>query len=158
MIRPITLDDVQAVVAIAVGSGLFPADESAFLEKMLSDYFERNKGDGHACIMAEEAGQGFGVAYYEPARATDRTWYLTLIAVLSERQGQGYGSALLTSVEQSLQTDGQRILLVETSGLPEFAQTRAFYVKCGYTDEAHVSDYYAAGDDMVLFRKDLNSA
>ena len=157
MIRPITHDDVETVVAIAVEAGLFSEDESAFLDKMLSDYFDHSKDDGHTCIIIEEAGEGLGVAYYEPARATDRTWYLTMIGVRPDRQGRGYGSELLKYVEQALQTDGQRILLVETLGIAEFAQTRAFYKKCGYTKEAQVRDYYAVGDDMVLFRKDLNS-
>jgi ribosomal protein S18 acetylase RimI-like enzyme len=96
-------------------------------------------------------------AYYEPARATDGTWYLTLIAVRREVQGQGRGAALLHDVEHLLQAQGQRVLLVETSGLPAFARTRTFYTKCGYVEEARVRDYYAAGDDMVLFRKVLHA-
>lgn len=59
-------------------------------------------------------------------------------------------------VEQALQTGGQRVLLVEKSGLPDFTLTRKFYAKCGYEEEARIRDYYAAGDDMVLFRKALN--
>lgn len=61
-------------------------------------------------------------------------------------------------VEDALRASGQRVLLVETSGLPAFALTRKFYVKCGYEKEAQVRDYYAPGDDMVLFRKVLNAA
>jgi ribosomal protein S18 acetylase RimI-like enzyme len=60
-------------------------------------------------------------------------------------------------VEDALQVSGQRVLLVETSGLPEFALTRKFYARCGYEEEARVRDYYAAGNDMVVFRKVLNA-
>ncbi len=59
-------------------------------------------------------------------------------------------------VEKTLQESGQRVLLVETSGSEDFALTRKFYTKCGYEQEARVRDYYAAGEDMVLFRKVLN--
>jgi len=48
-------------------------------------------------------------------------------------------------------------LLVETAGTPDYARTRGFYAKCGYEEEARVRDYYAAGVDMVLFRKTLNA-
>jgi len=59
-------------------------------------------------------------------------------------------------IENVLQAEGQRILLVETSGMPDFALTRRFYTKLGYEEEARVRDYFSAGDDMVLFRKVLN--
>jgi RimJ/RimL family protein N-acetyltransferase len=49
------------------------------------------------------------------------------------------------------------MLLVETSGLPDFERTRAFYLKCGYEEEAHIRDFYATGEDKVVFRKVLNA-
>lgn len=58
-------------------------------------------------------------------------------------------------MEDELRADGQRLLLVETSGLADFALTRQFYAKLGYEEEARVRDYFADGDDMVLFRKAL---
>lgn len=62
---------------------------------------------------------------------------------------------MLGRVEEELRSRQQRLLLVETSGDPGFALTRAFYDKAGYTSEARVRDYYEPGDDMVLYRKDL---
>ena len=68
-----------------------------------------------------------------------------MIAVRRDGQGGGRGAALLGHVEQALQASGQRVLLIETSGLPEFARTRAFYARCGYEEEARVRDFFAAG-------------
>lgn len=79
-----------------------------------------------------------------------------MIAVRPDRQGQGRGAALLRHVEDELRASSQRLLLVETSGLPTYERTRAFYGTCGYHQEARVRDYYQAGDDMVLFRKALS--
>lgn len=157
MIRPITQHDSSAVAALSVDAGLFPPEDIAFLEEMMVNYFSGNQANGHQCIIDEEHDALLGVAYYEPALATDRTWYLTMIGVRRDLQGQGHGAALMQHVEDSLKTDGQRILLVETSGTPEFTLTRRFYVKLGYEEEARVRDYYAPSDDMVLFRKLLNS-
>ena len=47
------------------------------------------------------------------------------------------------------------MLLLETSGLPEFARTRAFYRTNGYDEEARIREFYAAGEDKVVFRKAL---
>lgn len=123
----------------------------------MANYFNHNQANGHQCIVDEENDALRGVAYYEPALATDRTWYLRMIGVRRNLQGQGHGAALMQHVEDALKTDGQRILLVETSGTPDFTLTRRFYAKLGYEKEARVRDYYAPGDDMVLFRKLLNA-
>jgi ribosomal protein S18 acetylase RimI-like enzyme len=87
---------------------------------------------------------------------TDRTWNLQLIAIHPDRQGQGRGAALLHYVEKTLAARKGRMLLVETSGLPDFDRTRAFYVKCGYQEEARIRDFYTTGDDKIVFRKVLN--
>ncbi len=157
MIRTITQQDASAVAALSVDAGLFPPEEIAFLNEMMANYFNGNQANGHQCIVIEENDELLGVAYYEPALATDRTWYLTMIGVRLNRQGQGHGAALMQHVESMLKMQGQRILLVETSGTPDFALTRRFYAKLGYEEEAHVRDYYAPSDDMVLFRKLLNA-
>lgn len=156
MIRPITPSDAAVVSDLAVAAGLFAPDDRAFLEAMMADYFSENQDRGHVCVIDMEQ-EPFGVAYYQPALATDRTWYLTMIGVRRDVHGQGRGTALLGYVEAALRAGGQRVLLVETSGLPTFARTRAFYAKCGYEQEARVRDYYAAGEDMVLFRKVLQT-
>lgn len=157
MIRPITPADSATVIALAVESGLVPEDGTEVLHKMLADYFNGNIHEGHACLIDDE-GDPLGVAYYNPAKATDRAWYLTLIAVKRDTQGRGRGTALMQHIEATLQAANQRLLLVETSGLPEFERTRNFYTRCGYEQEARVRDFYAAGEDMVLFRKVLNAA
>jgi ribosomal protein S18 acetylase RimI-like enzyme len=96
-----------------------------------------------------------GVAYGEPERLADNTWNLQLIAIHPDRQGQGRGTQLLHAVEQALKSRGGRLLLVETSGLPELAGTRAFYEACSFEAEACIRDFYAQGDNKIVFRKVL---
>lgn len=63
----------------------------------------------------------------------------------------------MTHLEQLLASQNQRVLLVETSALPEFDRTRAFYTQCGYTEEARIRDFYQAGEDKVVFWKKLGT-
>jgi GNAT superfamily N-acetyltransferase len=155
MIRPSTPDDTIALIAIADAIGFQP-NELEELSEMLSDYFSGDSNSDHFWITDDD-NDPVGVAYCEPERMTNRTWNLQLIAIRPDRQGQGRGATLLRYVEQTLTARGGRMLLVETSGLPDFERTRAFYAKCGYEEEARIRDFYAAGDDKVVFRKVLNA-
>ena len=116
------------------------------------------RGDvaGHQWRVLDEGGHAMGVAYAAPERMTEGTWNLLLIAVHAGRQGGGGGSRLLQQVEADLARDGGRVLLVETSGLPEFGRTRGFYDRRGFRREAVIRDFYQAGEDKVVFWKALD--
>ena len=156
MIRPITPGDAAGVVNLAVTAELFTAEEAGVVTRMMTDYFAAGAADGHACLVDEHDGRLVGVAYYEPLPATDRAWELTMIGIDRGHHRHGRGTRLLRAVEDDLRARGQRLLLVETSASPAFDRARAFYLACGYDEEARVRDYYEAGDDMVMFRKALD--
>ncbi|MBD3885426.1 GNAT family N-acetyltransferase [Phormidium tenue FACHB-886] len=154
MIRPTTPEDTPTLIALADATGLFPPSGLELLRQMLINSLERNSNTGPFWMTDDDNGP-VGVAYCEPERMTDSTWNLQLIAIHPDRQRQGRGAKLLRYVEQALMMRGGRMLLVETSGLPDFERTRTFYVKCGYEEEARIRDFYATGDDKVVFRKVL---
>jgi ribosomal protein S18 acetylase RimI-like enzyme len=152
MIRSVTPDDAPAVVALAVASDLFPPEEAGVVETLIAGFFDGRAEEGHTCLVDEEDGALRAVAYYEPVTATDRAWELLMIGVRRDLHRTGLGGRLLHRVEDDLRDRGQRLLLVETSADPAFDRARAFYAALGYDEEARVRDYYADGDDMVLFR------
>ncbi|NJK49045.1 GNAT family N-acetyltransferase [Candidatus Gracilibacteria bacterium] len=156
MIRSTTPEDMTALIALADATGLFPPSGLELLRQMLSDSLGGNS-DTDTFWITDDDNVPVGVAYCELERMTNRTWNLQLIAIHPDRQGQGRGAKLLRYVEQALMVRGGRMLLVETSGLPDFEGIRAFYVKCGYKEEARIRDFYATGDDKVVFRKVLNA-
>ncbi|MEM9568294.1 MAG: N-acetyltransferase, partial [Cyanobacteria bacterium P01_E01_bin.34] len=83
------------------------------------------------------------------------TWNILMLIVHPDYQRQGYGSALTYNVESTLAAQGARLVIVETSSRHEFEPARIFYGKCGYTEEARVRNFYASGDDKIVFCKDL---
>ncbi|GET41549.1 GNAT family N-acetyltransferase [Microseira wollei] len=157
MIRPTTPDDSAALIALAVAAEMFAANETEALGKVLADYFSGNLDDGHVWVTDEEEGEPCGVAYYAPDPMADRTWYVYMIAVHPDYQRRGRGTALIQHLENELRSRGERLLLVETSGLAKYDRARAFYIKCGFEQEARIRDYWAAGDDKIVFRKALNA-
>ncbi|KAB2916535.1 MAG: GNAT family N-acetyltransferase [Bacteroidetes bacterium] len=143
------LDDLKNVIAT---SGLFPPD---LLEGMVSDYFS-NPETQDIWLTQLYNNKPIAVAYCAPERLTVGTYNLYLIAVHKDFQGKGIGRKLMSYVEHLLNSHGNRILLVETSGLPEFELTRKFYDICGYKREAVIRDFYLDGEDKVVFWKRLN--
>lgn len=156
MIRPSLASDGPAILSLAAGTGVFKPHEIKALDEVLTDYHASNRALGHSSITIERDGEILGFAYYAPASMTDRTWYLYWIAVLHSSQARGIGSELLSYAEQEICSRQGRLLLIETSSLPHYAPTRKFYVKHGYHQTAVIRDFYADGDDMVIFAKRLD--
>ncbi|UJB68992.1 GNAT family N-acetyltransferase [Acaryochloris sp. 'Moss Beach'] len=152
MIRPTQPEDKPAILAIAAAIGFQP-DEIETLGEMLADHF-----NGNSELWFTDDDQGpVGVAYCAPERMTTGTWNLLFIAIHPKRQGQDRGTALIHHVEQTLTAQDVRLLLVETSGVPDFEPTCQFYRHCGYEEEARIREFYDAGDDKIVFRKALKT-
>jgi ribosomal protein S18 acetylase RimI-like enzyme len=154
-IRPVTPADVPALKSVIDGTGLFPSE---MLDGMLAGYFAGDGASEEFWLTYEDRGDPIAVAYCAPERLTQGTWNLYLIAVHSDHQGRGVGAAMMRHVEELLAARGERVLLVETSGLPDFERTRAFYRKLGYDEEARIREFYQAGEDKIVFRKALRKA
>lgn len=156
MIRPTIAADLKAIKLVIDATDMFPSE---MLDDMIAAYLANPTG-GEFWLTDdddEKDGGPVGIAYCAPERMTEGTWNLLLIAEHPKRQGQGRGTAILRHVEQALTSRGERVLLVETSGLPTFERTRAFYLKNGYDQEARIRDFYKAGEDKIVFRKALSA-
>lgn len=151
MIRSVTPSDILALKQVIDSSELFPSD---MLEEMMADYFH-NDSSADIWLTYEKDGQAIAIAYCAPEKMTEGTYNLYLIAVHNSQQGNGIGGQLMRYVESILREQNHRILIVETSGLPEFEQTRSFYDKLGYTREAVIREFYQEGEDKVVFWKKL---
>ena len=155
MIRYATQDDIAALLSLAKATGLFEPSEIEGFGEMMKEQLSEDQSDGSVWIVDSE-DDIVGAAYYAPETFTESVWNLYFIGVHPSQQGKGRGSALLNYVEQYLTEKGERLLLVETSGVDGFKLTRSFYEKNGYTEEARIRDFYKPGDDKVVFRKVLS--
>jgi ribosomal protein S18 acetylase RimI-like enzyme len=151
MIRPTVPADTPILVKIAEETGVFKPLEIVALKEVLEDYHGEN--EDHICITYEREGEVLGFAYFAPAAMTDRTWHLYWIAVNKKLHARGIGTDLLRRVEETIRQKKARQLLIETSSLPHYEPTRRFYLKHGYEKAGVQPDYYADGDDMIIFRK-----
>lgn len=146
-------EDIPALDLVLDGTGLFPSD---MLPDMIAPYFSIEETPD-VWLTCELEGTPIGFCYAIPEPHTDGTWNMLAIAVLPERQGNGAGAAIVKALEDKLQEEGRRVLIVDTSGTDAYTKARNFYLKIGYTQEARLRDFWAEGDDKVVFWKSLKA-
>lgn len=152
MIRETLPDDKDALLAIIQESGKFDDAGIDHVTRTLEEHI--NEGSDALWFTADD-GEPIGVAYCAPEPVASGTWNLLMLWIKNGREGQGYGSALVSQVEKALVDRGGRLLIVETSGLPEFESARFFYNKVGFIQEAKIGNFFAEGDDKIIYTKSI---
>jgi ribosomal protein S18 acetylase RimI-like enzyme len=151
LVRSTTQEDIPAIKKVLDETGLFPSEA---LADMIQSYFSELETPD-IWLTCELEHQGIGFCYAMPETATDGTWNMLAIAVLPSLQGSGAGAAIVTTLEATLRATGNRVLIVDTSAGEVYAKARQFYRGIGYTEEARIREFWAAGDDKIVFWKSL---
>jgi len=133
---------------------LFPPE---MLDEMISDFLH-NDATEELWLSALDGEQVMGFAYAVPEALTEGTYNLLAIGVLEEASGQGIGSQMLQSVEDKLRAAQARLIIVESSGQSYYDDARQFYLTHGYEQEAVIKEFWAEGDDKVIFTKHVQAS
>ncbi|WP_415921772.1 GNAT family N-acetyltransferase [Tateyamaria sp. SN6-1] len=139
--------DIAALAAIADAT-LFPGE---MMEGMIAPALDGTGDDIWQVVCRDDVPVGFAFAQAEAM--TDRTWNLRAIAVAPDLHGSGAGTALLAAMEAALAT--ARLLVIDTTQLPDQDRARRFYAARGYQQIAVIPDFFGAGEDKVTFVKTL---
>ncbi|WP_299025777.1 GNAT family N-acetyltransferase [uncultured Sulfitobacter sp.] len=151
IIRPTKRGDIPALQQVLDDTELFPSE---LLPDMI-DGFLTTADPADLWLTCKTDGTAVGFCYAVPEQLATGAWNMLAIAVAPAQQGNGCGSALVARLEADLKARNQRIMIADTSGTEAFAQTRMFYHQNGYTKEARIRDFWAAGDDKIVFWKSL---
>ena len=151
MMRPTQRDDIPALKGVLDRTDLFPSE---MLPDMVAGFLANDDSED-VWLTCENEQQVIGFCYAVPEALTEGTWNMLAIAVLQTEQGKGAGGAIVAALESHLSASRNRVLIAETSGTDDFARTRNFYRKNGYTEEARIRDFWAMGDDKIVFWKPL---
>jgi ribosomal protein S18 acetylase RimI-like enzyme len=118
-------------------------------------YQQHGEASGYVFLIYREGEEVLGFACFGPHPLTEGTFDLYWICTAREARGRGIGRVLLARVEAEVHVRGGRLLVIETSSTPDYAPARRFYDSCGYRYESEVHDFYAPGDDLILYAKPL---
>jgi ribosomal protein S18 acetylase RimI-like enzyme len=145
---------------LLVATGAFHRDEIDVALSLFDLEMSQTASDSPAeyeFVGAFEDGQLAGYACFGPTPSTEGTYDLYWLAVDPVLQGRGIGRALVRAVEARLVARDARLLIVETSSRADYAATREFYARSGYTETARVRDFYAPADDRILLTTRLTT-
>ena len=108
----------------------------------------------YTAVGADLDGHLAGWICWGPTPCTLGTYDLYWMAVDPLVHAAGIGTALVQEMEGRL-AGSARLIVVETAGRPDYRPTCAFYEARGYRRAAVIPDFYAPGEDQVLYVKAL---
>lgn len=149
--------DGPQIHALSAAAGVFGQKEIECVDELWQEYLDRGSGRSgyYWMVDRDEDGRVLGYACYGPRPLTCGTFDLYWIAVDRSVRRRGVGRRLLAAVEEAIRKLGGRLIVVETSGQPEYEATRRFYRANNYLLEATLKDFYREGDDLLIFTKRL---
>ncbi|MBL8858611.1 MAG: GNAT family N-acetyltransferase [Planctomycetes bacterium] len=112
---------------------------------------------GYRFIVAESDDRVAGYVCFGATPCTIGTWDLYWIAVDPALHGSGVGRRLMDAAVEEIRIQGGRLIVIETASKPSYDATRAFYARYGCQESARVKDFYATGDDKVIYTLALRS-
>jgi len=154
-IRSLCRDDRTPLKRLVEDTGVFSDAEVAIALELIDVVLDKPGQKDYCIAVSEEAGTPVGYYCLGPTPGTKGTFDLYWIAVTPSRHGQGVGAALDAHAEEYVRAAGGRLIVAETSSTPRYDNTRAFYIRRGYTEVSRIRDYYSPGDDLVVFGKYL---
>jgi D-alanine-D-alanine ligase len=121
-------------------------------------YLNSGEDSGYTFLVyRDDKGRTLGYVCFGPHALTQGTNDLYWIAVAPDAHGRGIGHALLARAEAEVQARGGHLMLIETSDTPPYAPARRLYESSGYECQATVRDFYAYGDSLLIFAKELRA-
>jgi ribosomal protein S18 acetylase RimI-like enzyme len=134
----------------------FQPDEVDVALELIDAALADPAGSGYECLVAREEEHVVGYVCVGPTPMTEATWDLYWIAVDPLVQGRGIGRALYAGFVERMKKRGGRQVRIETSSKETYAATGGFYERLGFGVDGRLRDFYAPGDDLLIFYRRLD--
>jgi ribosomal protein S18 acetylase RimI-like enzyme len=155
MVREARVGDRAGIEEAIRSDGTFKADEIAVALELVDkgiagdpDYLLRvvlDDGQDDAPVR--------GYLCFGRTPMTKATWDLYWVVVHQVARGRGLAAGLVNAMEEEIRTRGGGHVRVETSVSDGYGSARGLYEKLGYPLVATFPDFYAPGDDLLVYYK-----
>jgi D-alanine-D-alanine ligase len=147
--------DRSNIEALVRATGFFSEAEVEVSLELIDAALDQGIVSGYRFLLDGAPQEVRGFTCYGPVPATVESWDIYWIAVAPAVQRQHLGQSLLVATERRIADLGGRRISVETSGREIYRPTRSFYEANDYVRVAQLRDFYAPGDDKVIYLKEL---
>jgi ribosomal protein S18 acetylase RimI-like enzyme len=156
-IRALAQRDREKLYSMLVETQVFTREEIEVAMELIDIVIkDPNQEDYRIACMANAEDQAIGYVCYGSVPMTQGTFDLYWIVVDPRSQGQGVGSKLLRFLEEVVRERKGRMILIDTSSIPQYEKTQKFYSRHGFQEVARVPDYYHPGNDRITFCKKIS--
>lgn len=148
LLRPIQSTDIVPLAQLMAANSLW--QRYNVTEASATQRLQNGLEQQAAITVAEVNGEPVGFIWTVDKGAFQRSGYIMLIGVRSDRQGQGVGRVLMLAAETALFAQVADLFLL-VSDFNQAAQ--AFYQRLGYRQVGAIPDYVVAGITELIFHK-----
>jgi len=145
--------DIERVRDIVESTRFFYDHEVEIAAELVAEYVAEGESTGYYFVFADLNGVTVAYSCFGPITMSKTSFDLYWIVTHNDYRGQGIGRKVLEETCRRARNMGCSIIIAETSGLPHYAPTRAFYISNKFEQEARLRDFYAMGDDKVFYTK-----
>jgi len=152
-VQPADRDRIHEIL-IAVGN--FNNTEIGVAMELVDDALKRGEDSDYLVrVVDDTSGSVIGYVCFGKTPLTDSTYDFYWMAVHPGSQHQGFGRALISTVENEARQRGGTLLILETSTLDSYRRTVRIYEQAGYMLAARIRNFYRPGDDKLVYIKEL---
>lgn len=145
--------DIKSIHDIVESTKFFYDHEIEIAVELVTERLNQGEVSGYYFVFAEVDGVTTAYSCFGPISMSKTSFDLYWIATHNDFRGKGIGKKLLDETYKQASAMGCKIIIAETSGLPHYAPTRAFYNTTEFTLEARLRDFYDIGDDKLFYSK-----
>lgn len=143
--------DITAVRALVAATGVFSPEEIETAGELVATTLDGT--ETYQFVFAEDAaGALLGYACFDRIPLSAVSYDLYWIAVTAAQRGRGLARELISRVADTIRSQGGLQLFAETSATPAYTPARTFYLRSRFTEAARFADFYARGDDKLVYR------
>lgn len=146
--------DKKQINEILLATGFFYDHEIQVALDIVEITLTRGEdSSGYHFVIAENGNKMLGFCCYGAAPCTVASYDIYWFAVRKNLMNKGLGSKILSQAEAFIREKGGKNIWIETSSRSTYDPTRSFYIKRNYLVQAELPDFYAPGDNKVIFLK-----
>jgi len=148
--------DKKKIKELLLSTGFFYDFEIQVAIEIVEQTISKGEAvSGYQFVIAEDENKMLGFSCFGSAPCTVESYDLYWFAVHKDSMNRGLGSKILSHTEEIISSKGGMNIWIETSSRLTYTPTRAFYKKKGYMVQAELPDFYAPGDNKVIFLKKM---